>query len=329
MATQDKVMLMHKVEETLKPRMFANLLEEATEEIQEHLDEFDITHIAGQIDETEDLLETYIHAKRAEGLTEKTLTRYEYVISRFLKAVGLRTRDVTTLHIRSYFDSEARRGMKDSSIDGNRQVLNGYFVWLDKEKLIRSNPMSNIGSYKCEKRVKETFPETDIAKINRCCDNIRDLAIINFLLASGCRIGEVEKLNRDDINMQDGEFIVYGKGKKERTSYIDNVTLTLLKEYLATRADDNPALFIGKGGRRLKQNGYRCMMHKWQKKLGIAANLHPHKMRRTMITTMLDRGMPIQEVCLLVGHAKIDTTMKYYSPGKAKIKNSYFRYSGR
>ena len=327
MSSKDKALLMHKVESTLKPRMFANLLEEAVEEIQDHLDEFDVTHTGGTFaPESEDLLDVFINAKRVSGRSEKTLVRYRYVIERFLKSANAKTRQVTPYHIREYFAGEMSRGVSESTIEGIRQTLSAYFGWLEHEKLIDRNPVFNIEPIKYQKKERLSLSYADIEVLRRNCKNIRDNAIISFLLATGCRISEVTGLNRDDVDLDAGECIVLGKGNKERTVFLDDVAVLTVREYLATRSDSCPALFVNKDHRRLNPGGVRAML----KKVAAAAhidNVHPHRFRRTMVTHLLNRGMPIQEVAIIVGHEKVDTTMKYFSSNKSRIKNSYRIYT--
>lgn len=327
MATQDKALLMHKVEGTLKPRMFANLLEEAVDEIQGHLDEFDIVKLNTENGtDADDMINAYINAKAVEGRSEKTLVRYRYLIERFMKYVNLKTRDVTTSHIRDYFASEQNRGVSDSTLEGIRQVLSGYFGWLESERMILRNPMHNVGAIKCQKKVKEAFSDADIEKLKRNCKNLRDMAIVNFLLSTGCRISEVTSLNRKDIDFVNNECVVLGKGNKERTVYLNEVATLTLKEYLASRHDEEKALFIGLRKERIMPGGVRAMLKQLEEASGVE-NVHPHRFRRTLITNLLNRGMPIQEVAIVAGHDRMDTTMHYFSASKNRIKSSYNKFA--
>lgn len=326
MPSQDKSLLMSRVEDTLKPRMFANLLEEATSEIRYILDDFEVTHNADVSDvSTDNLLQTFLDAKSAGGRSAKTITRYEYIITRFLRHAGIRTRDVTTPAVREYFRSEQDRGVADSTIEGIRQVLNDYFGWLKQEDLIRTNPVFSIDPIKVQKKVRESFSEVDMERIKRACTSARDVALVNFFFSTGCRVSEVVGLNRSDVNFELGECVVLGKGNKQRTVYINDVAALTLKEYLASRTDVNEALFLNHHGKRLLAGGVRDVLCRLAQSSGVS-NIHPHRFRRTMITYLLNRGMPIQDVALLAGHDKIDTTMRYYHSSKARIKNSYQRY---
>lgn len=326
MPSQDKALLMNKVEETLKPRMFANMLDEAVDEIQEHLDEFDITHIGTLPLKPDDMLESFINAKHVAGRSEKTLVRYRYVINRFMAFCGVSTRDVTPQHVRAYFAHEIERGVSLSTVDGLRETLHGYFAWLVADHLIVRNPLLNIEAIKYQKKERLSLSNSDVELLKRNAGSIRNNAIISFLLATGCRVGEIVGLNKKDVKLNAAECIVLGKGNKERTVFLDDVAVLTLREYLRSRHDRNPALFVNRNGERLSAGGIRAMLNK------IAAasdleNVHPHRFRRTAVTNLLNRGMPIQEVAILVGHEKVDTTMKYFSSDKTRLKNSYMMYS--
>lgn len=326
MATQDKAMLMNQVEGTLRSRMFANLLDEAINEINKHLDNYEVRHLGSGSSDSGDMLKAYIDAKQAEGKSEKTLTRYLYVIGRFLKAVKIPTREITTYHVRDYLSAELERGMKDSSVEGTREVLSAFFGWLDNEKMIPTNPLIHIAPVKVMKVVREAFSEQEIELIKQACTTARDLAIVTFLLSTGCRVSEVTNLNREDVQIELGECLVLGKGKKERVVYLNDVSKMCLRKYLNMRTDNNPALFIGRFGKRLEPNGIRVMLKKIEAESGVE-NVHPHRFRRTAITTLLNRGMAIQEVAIYAGHDKIDTTMRYFGVTRSRIKSSFIRYS--
>lgn len=327
MPSQDKAVLMNKIEETLKPRMFANLLEEATEEINNTLDDFNVEII--QKDEsvnTDDCLNAYVSAKTAEGKSEKTITRYRYLIERFLKAENVTAKEVTAFHIRDYFEHEMNRGICNNTIKGIREVLSSFYGWLFQERMIKFNPVTNIAPIKVHKKVKPSYSSMDIERMRMAGLNKRDAALINFMLSTACRISEVVGLNRSDVDLQNGEVKVLGKGNKERKAYLDEISIVLLREYLASRSDDNPAVFVNRFGKRIQPGGVRAMLCKVSKKTGVD-KIHPHRFRRTQITMLLNRGMPIQNVAIMVGHSKIDTTMKYYYASEANIKADFKKYS--
>lgn len=275
--------------------------------------------------EGEQFLETYIAAKRIEGRSEKTLQRYEYVIKKMMEKIDVPLRKISIFHIRQYFAKEKQRGISDRTLQGIREVLSAYFNWLFKEGLIQSNPMVNLGAIKYQKQQKLPYSAVDIEKLKENCTNIRDKTIICFLLSTGCRISEACALNIQDIDFDNQECIVLGKGNKQRVVFLDDVAAMFLKRYLESRKDNNEALFMGRRGNRPTPGGVRYMLHTLSKKAGVE-NTHPHRFRRTLITNLIDHGMPIQQVRILAGHDKIDTTINYIYTDKINVKNSFKKY---
>lgn len=277
-------------------------------------------------DNDDDLMDAFVASIKVQGRSQKTIDRYIYVINRFMGFANVPTRSVNVYHIRRWIASEKERGIQDSTLEGNRQVLSSYFGWLFRESLIEKNPVVNVGVIKVPKRQKRIYSDVDIERLNQCCETIRDLAIVHFLRSTGCRISEMTGLDREMVDLDALECIVHGKGNKERIVYLDAVAGMILREYLNIRTDDNPALFTGKRRERLQPGGVRCML----KKLGEAAgvdHVHPHKFRRTQATNLARHGMPIQEVMAFLGHEKIDTTMRYVNVSQEDTKHDFRRYA--
>ena len=316
------------LQEKLSATMPMSMLKTTLDAVSELLAGYDIeqipTYAAGEKDF---MLDAYLNAMRSEGLSEKTLGRYQYILTRALKSFQVPSQGVTNYHIRKYFSDEMERGVKDSTVKGYYWVFSSYFGWLHRDGLIQRNPMANIGKIKCQKKVKEVFSEVDVEKLKQACDNPRDRAIVCFLKSTGCRISEVTGLNRTDIDFIRNECIVLGKGNKQRTVYMDAVTAMILKEYLDSRTDTSSALFYGKqGDHRLRPGGVRAMLCKLGEKTGVN-HVHPHKFRRTEITELVNRGMPIEQVKTLAGHEKLDTTMGYIVIDQNNVKNNYMKFA--
>lgn len=275
----------------------------------------------------DDLISSFVASLNVQGRSQKTIERYVYVIGRFMKYANTSARSITVYHIRDWLAAEKGRGIQESTLEGNRVVLCSYFNWLFREGLIERNPIANIGVIKVPKKVKKTLSDIDFERLNQNCKTLRDRAIIHFLRSTGCRISEMCGLDRDMVDIDALECVVHGKGNKDRTVYMDPVTGMILEEYLKERKDTNPALFAGiRGQERLQPNGVRCML----KNLGKAANVdhvHPHKFRRTLATDLARHGMPIQEVATVLGHEKLDTTMRYVILNKEDTKHHYRRYA--
>ena len=274
----------------------------------------------------DDLLDAYTAAMQIQGRSPKTIERYRYIILRMMEMVKITTRSITVYHLRAYLAQEKARGICDSTLEGTRQVFSAYFNWLQREGLIQTNPTANLGAIKCAKKIKVTYSDIDIERLKFNCKSIRDRAIVCFLRSTGCRISEMTQLNRDDIDLAALEVTVLGKGNKERTVYLDQVTGMLIGEYLKSRTDDHPALFIGKGTERLKPGGVRYMLRHLAEDASVN-HVHPHKFRRTLATNLIRHGMPIQEVAAILGHDKLDTTMRYVVLDKSDVKNSYRKYA--
>ena len=277
--------------------------------------------------EDNDLLRAFVDSLNVQGRSAKTIERYQFMIGKFMEYAKAPTRSITVYHIRDWLASQKKRGLQDSTLNGNRAVLSSYFGWLFREGLIERNPMANVGVVKVAKKVKQTYSDIDMEKLNQCCGSLRDRAILHFLRATGCRISEMCGLDRDTVDLEKLECVVHGKGNKYRKVYMDPVAGMIIGEYLKTRTDDHPALFVSKRGlERIQPGGVRAML----KKIGAEANVdhvHPHKFRRTLATDLARHGMPIQEVAVLLGHEKIDTTMHYVVLNQEDTKHDYRRYA--
>lgn len=329
MSIADKKVLLLDFEKGLSSVLTADNIARVMQTLSESLNHFEVTYInmaSGNMESAE-LLETFLNAKRIEGRSEKTVERYGYIIQRMYDSINVPIKQISVFHLRNYLSQEKTRGVSDSTLDGTRQVLSAYFGWLHKEGLIQNNPTVNLNPIKFVKKVRKPYTQIDIEKMKENCKSSRDKAIISLLLSTGCRISEVCSLNRNDIDFQNKEITVLGKGNKERTVFVDDVTIMMLRRYLGDRKDAYPALFIGKGTDRMKPGGIRKMLNTLADEAGID-HVHPHRFRRTLATNLIDHGMAVQEVAAILGHEKLDTTMKYVYLSKTNVKNNYNRYAG-
>jgi site-specific recombinase XerD len=326
MAIDAKISFMNQTEKRLSTEITAEDMTKVMTIVADVLEGFEMLETVVDIDTNDDLLNCYIDALKVQGRSAKTLERYRYIITKMMKKVGVSTRRVTVYHLRSYLSTLQAKGVKDTTIEGERQVFSAYFNWLQRESLIERNPTANLGAIKCAKKKKKIFSRVDIEKLRNNCKTERDKAIVSFLAATGCRISEVTGLNRDEIDFNGLECVVHGKGNKERTVYIDPVAALQLRTYIDGRKDACPALFAGKGGKRLLPGGVRCTLKELAERAGVE-HCHPHKFRRTLATELGRHGMPIQEIATVLGHDKIDTTMKYVIVNEEETKHDYRRYA--
>lgn len=328
MSTASKQMLLRDIEGVLGDFLTAHDLTAAMSAVSEQLSAFDIEQSDETVNdaESQELLIAFLDAKRIEGRSDGTLARYKRAIELLYQSLNVPIRKISVFHLRKYLADEKARGLSDSTLDGVRQIFSAYFGWLQKEGLLRENPTANLGAIKSVKKVRKPYSTVDIERLKECCSCDRDRAIVSMLLSTGCRISEVCALNRDSIDFASAEILVLGKGNKERTVFLDEVAVMLIKRYLDSRTDSDEALFIGKGAHRLHPGGVRFMLKTIAAKAGVE-NVHPHRFRRTLATNLIDHGMAIQEVTSILGHDKLDTTMTYVYLDKNNVKNAYRKFA--
>ena len=281
---------------------------------------------------TQDLnyAELFISAKRIEGCSEKTLSYYNSTISHMRNAIGKSPMHITTEDLREYLlNYQSKNGSSKITIDNIRRILSSFFSWLEDEDYIVKSPIRRIHKVKTSINIKETYTDEELEKMRDSCSDLRDLAIIDMLSSTGMRIGEMVLLNRSDINFTERECIVFGKGSKERIVYFDARTKIHLTNYLHSRTDDNPALFVSLRNphSRLQINGIESRLKAIGRSLGIN-RVHPHKFRRTLATMAIDKGMPIEQLQRLLGHQKIDTTLQYAMVIQSNVKLAHKKYIG-
>ncbi len=307
----------------------SDLVRDITRITSEILTGYEVTRTAepGADADGADLLRAFLDAKTVQGRTEKTLERYRYVLTRMLSEIGAPARAVTAYYIRAYMMRLKESGCKDSTIEGMRCIYNSFFGWLHREGILAVNPCANIGTVKIPKVSRLPFSDTEIEQIKEACPCDRDRALIAFLLSTGCRISEVCALNRESVDFQRLQCTVQGKGRKERTVYIDTVTAMLLRRYLRGRSDACPALFAGRGAARLHPDGARLAIKRIAARASVAG-AHPHRFRRTTATRLINRGMPVQDVAQILGHENLNTTMRYIYISNESVRYQYQRAAG-
>lgn len=277
-----------------------------------------------------ELLDMFISAKRVEGCSEKTLKYYQASIMRLFSTVDIPAIRMRTDDLRGYLSEYQQTSQcSKSNIDNIRRILSSFFAWLEDENYILKSPVRRIHKIKSNQPVKETYTDESLEIMRDQCGCLRDLALIDLLSSTGMRVGELVRLNRSDIDFENRECVVFGKGSKERPVYFDARTKIHLKNYLDSRTDENPALFVSliQPFKRLEISGVEIRLRNFGKKLGIT-KVHPHKFRRTLATRAIDKGMPIEQVQRLLGHAKIDTTMQYAMVNQNNVKISHRKYIG-
>ena len=276
------------------------------------------------------LMELFLLAKRIEGCSEKSLKYYQATIDATILGIGKDVKHITTDDIRTYLtDYQAKKQSSRVTIDNIRRILSSFFSWLEDEDYILKSPVRRRHKVKTASNIKETYSDEALELMRDNCAEIRDLAIIDMLASTGMRIGEMILLNREDIDFNERECIVFGKGDKERVVYFDARTKIHLQEYLNSRMDDNVALFVSLKAphSRITIGGIESRLRKFGKQLGLQ-KVHPHKFRRTLATMAIDKGMPIEQLQQLLGHKRIDTTLQYAMVKQSNVKIAHRKYIG-
>lgn len=281
-------------------------------------------------DDSQKLVDSFVYAKRIEGCSEKTLKYYRTTIEAMVKSVNKGVRHMQTDDLRAYLtEYQEKHGSSRVTIDNIRRILSSFFSWLEDEDHILKSPIRRIHKVKTATNIKETYTDEDLEKMRDGCIELRDLAIIDMLASTGMRIGEMVLLNKADINFNERECVVFGKGDKERLVYFDARTKIHLQNYIDSRTDDDPALFVTLRApyARIKIGGIESRLRKMGKTLEIE-KVHPHKFRRTLATMAIDKGMPIEQLQQLLGHKRIDTTLQYAMVKQSNVKQAHRKYIG-
>ena len=322
-----------KVIKEIEQKMASILNNEQKEKLKEVLlytfYNIEVTSIKDElVEDTTDYAKMFIAAKRIEGCSERTLNYYETTIRVMLEKLSKKVNSIETEDLRNYLSEyQAKNNCSKVTIDNVRRILSSFFAWLEDEDYIMKSPVRRIHKVKATQTVKETYTDEELEEMRDACLEIRDLAMVDFLASTGVRVGELVNLDRVDIDMQERSCVVLGKGGKEREVYFDARTKIHLQNYLNSRIDNNPALFVSllRPYDRLKISGVEIRLRELGKRINIR-KIHPHKFRRTMATKAIDKGMPIEQVQVLLGHRKIDTTLQYAMVNQNNVRNSHKRF---
>lgn len=281
-----------------------------------------------EIQSNSNLINLFISAKRIEGCSEKSLRYYQTTLEKMIDNIKKSIQEITTNDLRDYLTTyQNTKNPSKTTTDNVRRVFSSFFSWLEDEDYILKSPVRRIHKIKTGTIVKETYSDENLEIMRDNCDCIRELALIDMLASTGMRVGELVLLNIEDINFNERECIVFGKGNKERVVYFDARTKIHLQNYLESRTDDNKALFVSLRApfERIKIGGIEARLRKLGRELNIP-KVHPHKFRRTLATIAIDKGMPIEQLQRLLGHQRIDTTLQYAMVKQSNVKLAHKKF---
>lgn len=273
-------------------------------------------------------LEDFLVSKALEGKSPETIGRYRYELNRLLSYVNKGVTDILPGDISGYMRMYKKiRKVSNQTLKNVRTVYSSFFTWLFLHDRIQKNPMILVEDIKVEQRLKKPYTDEERELMLRNCKSLRDKAMLEFMYSTAVRVSELASINREDIRFSTKDLIVFGKGGKERVVYLNDRTNMYVREYLESRTDKNPALFVGIRAphNRMTKAGIEDAVRRIGRRAGVK-NAHPHRFRRTAATNALNRGMPVQEVSKFLGHAKLDTTMIYCSVDEVTVKNHHRKY---
>lgn len=318
----------------LESNFTADQITKVAEIVEDELSKYEISRQASdeevRIRENSQLLAIFLSAKRIEGCSEKTIHYYQSSIEKLLTAIKKGVCNITTNDIRCYLaEQQDAKHLSKVTIDNLRRIFSSFFSWLEDEDYITKSPVRRIHKVRTDTLVKEVLSDESVEVLRDSCTEIRDIAMIDLLASTGIRVGELVKMNRDDIDFQERQCVVFGKGNKEREVYFNARTKIHLKRYLDKRMDNNPALFVSLSAphSRLTISGVEARLRQLGKRANIL-KVHPHKFRRTLATMAIDKGMPIEQVQKLLGHVKIDTTLHYAMVNQTNVKLAHRKFLG-
>ena len=272
-------------------------------------------------------LQEFLDVKALEGCSKATIENYKFNLNKFLLGVGKDPTEIVTQDIRKYLaDYKRERSISNTTLDNMRRVFQSFFTWMHREGYVLKDPCAAVNKIRADKIIKNPYSDEEMELMREAAKNLREKAIIEVLYSTGMRIGELEKLNKDDIDFVNGKAIVFGKGAKEREVYFNVKAQLALKKYLENRNDTNEALFVGLQSpyNRLKVSTYEKILRELGGRCGV--HCHPHRFRRTCATILLNKGMPIQEVSKILGHAKLETTMIYCEINQQSVAANHKKY---
>ena len=327
-----KTKIISKIQNQMKPYLNQKQYLKLTNSLLNSLKDIDIIDNNNELTDIDNLklLNLFLSAKQVEGCSDKTITYYKSTIEKMLMKIEKQIYNINTDDLRKYlYDHKNEKNSSKTTIDNIRRIFSSFFSWLEDEDYILKNPVRRIHRVKTGRVVKEVLTDENLEILRDNCSEKRDLAMVELLISTGIRVGELVRLNIEDVNFYERECIVFGKGESERVVYFDARTKIHLMEYLQSRDDENPALFVSlnKPNYRLGISGVETRI----RQLGNLCNItkvHPHKFRRTMATNAIDKGMPIEQVQKLLGHVQIDTTMQYAMVNQSNVKLAHRKFIG-
>ena len=238
---------------------------------------------------------------------------------------------VRDYHVRTFIGNLRHKDLSSRSIQRILSTARGFFRFLVQQGVIKHNPTTTVSAPKQKKNLPNVL---DVDQVNRLLDidkddplSLRDLAIMELVYSSGLRLSEVVGLNIESIDLHDHTVRIIGKGSKERISPIGRLAIEAIQRWLKVRGnlakEDEPALFVSRNGKRLGQRSIQQRLKQWAIKQGLDTHVHPHMLRHSFASHLLESSGDLRAVQELLGHADISTTQIYTHVDFQHLANVY------
>lgn len=286
------------------------------------------TDLALLDDGNDKLIKQYAACLSIDGKSKKTIYQYRRTCKLLSNAIGKPFTEMGPYDIRYFLATEKERGISNRSLENTRSYISAFFQWMTNEEIIQKNPVARITSIKYPEENRKPFSDLEVDALRGACITEKERAIVEVLLSTGVRVSELTSMMVKDIDYQTlAVHVVHGKGSKERYTYITPVALKHLKKYISSRTEEGGHLFYNAKHDPLEPGGIRYILNELGKRAGVE-NVHPHRFRRTFATGLANRGMKVQDIQILLGHSRIETTMTYIHQDAQKVQAEYNRYIG-
>lgn len=290
------------------------------------------TALSTDLDDNDYMIETIKMNMIKRDLSEKTIEQYIRAARMFSDFIKKNLRNVEPTDIEYYLTEFARGKKKPNtarSINSERQYLSSIFLWLRRSNFVSRNPVENVQKRKVPRKPIDFLEGIEVEELRASCDPAtkkgkRERAVLEFLLSTGARVGEVPDVKIEDIDFQTGELLLYGhKDREYRTVYLNDAARLHIKRYLDSRIDDSPYLFVALRAPHvpIHDGAYRDILGSIKEQAEMRRRIYPHLMRKTMASTMRQHGVNLEDIADVLGHSNIRVTRDYYaaqSPGRLK-----------
>lgn len=271
-------------------------------------------------------IEIFISARIIEGLARGTLKGFRIELGMFSKFVNKAVVQINTSDIRKYLGSS--KSWKLSTVERKLSVIKTFFGWLVQEEMLLRDPSAKIKPPKKPKRLPKGLTIEELEQVRESCQTLRERAIIEVMYSTGCRLAEIMHMKIADLNVQDMNMRVIGKGNKERIVYLSFKALYHVKKYLKHRTDDCEYLFVTdrRPNRRMTDRTIGRLVDKIESRVQISKKLTPHVFRHTKAMLMMENGADLADVQQILGHENPSTTQIYAHISEERKKSAHKKY---